>query len=175
MQNSPASSTVANATDEELAAASRRRMHAATRELVHRHAEPTYAICTRWLSDEPAASAACVEIFSKAFDVLDPEAPFRLTLLRIATRHLEAMDVPAVVEQTSAGKHSLENLLSRCLSALEPEHRLILLLRDLTGLSIEGISKVLEIPEATSLARLSRARTELARQVSRNSSPTDVV
>ena len=150
-------------------------MHAATRELVHRHAEPTYAICTRWLADEHAASAACVEIFSKAFDALDPDAPFRLTLLRIATRHLEAMEVPAVVEQASTGTHSLETLLSQCLSALEPEHRLILLLRDLAGLSIEGISKVLEIPEATSLARLSRARTELARQVSRNSSSTDVV
>jgi len=150
-------------------------MHAATRELVHRHAESTYAICSRWLSNDHAASTACVEIFSQAFDVLDPEAPFRLTLLRIATRHLESMAVPAVVEQTPTGKHSLETLLARCLSALEPEHRLILLLRDLNGLSIEGISKVLEIPDATSMARLSRARTELARQVSRNSSPSDVV
>jgi len=150
-------------------------MHAATRELVHRHAEPTFAICSRWLSDNEAASAACVEIFSQAFNTLDPEQPFRLTLLRIATRYLEAMDVPARVDQNREGKNSLETLLSRCLSALEPEHRLILLLRDLSGLSIEGISKVLEIPEATSMARLSRARTELARQVSRNSTPADVV
>jgi len=168
-------STVANATDEELGAASRRRLHAATRELVRRHAGPTYALCHRWLNQEEESLQACIEIFSKVFSDQQESIPFRLKLLQITTRHLESMEVPAVVAREPSRKPSLEDLLSYCLSALEPEHRLILLLRDLTDLSIEGISKALEIPEPSATSRLSRARTELALQVAKHSSPTDVV
>ena len=175
MRGSPHSNTVANARDEELVAASGRHLHAATRELVNRHSPMVYALCFRWLSDEEQAIEVCVDAFAEVFAQKNPKDAFQVRLYRIISASLEKTHTPAVVIRTAPKQRSLGGLLSRCMAALEPEHRLILLLRDLCGLGIDTIAKVLEVPERTAYSRLSRSRTELAREVARHSSPVDVV
>lgn len=175
MRGSPHSSTVANATDEELVAASGRRLHAATRELVRRHSPMVYALCFRWLGDEEKASNVCVEAFSHVFAEKNPTELFQVRLFRLLSVSLEDIHTPAFVIRSAPKQRSLGSLLTRCMAALEPEHRLILLLRDLCGLSTKTIAGVLEIPEPTAYSRLSRSRTELAREVARHASSVDVV
>ena len=158
-----------------MVAASGRHLHAATRELVNRHSSIVYALCFRWLNNEEQAIEVCVDAFAEVFAEKNPAAPFQVRLFRIVSSTLEQTHTPAVVIRTAPKQRSLGNLLSRCMAALEPEHRLILLLRDLCGLGIDTIAEVLEVPERTAYSRLSRSRTELAREVARHSSPMDVV
>jgi RNA polymerase sigma-70 factor (ECF subfamily) len=60
--------------------------------------------------------------------------------------------------RTEAREH-LEHLLAR----LTPEHRAILVLRELEQLSYRDIAAVLHVPEGTVMSRLARARAELVR------------
>jgi RNA polymerase sigma factor (sigma-70 family) len=50
------------------------------------------------------------------------------------------------------------------LAALAPEHRAVLVLRDVDGLSEAEVSRVLGVPEGTVKSRLHRARTSFARR-----------
>jgi DNA-directed RNA polymerase specialized sigma24 family protein len=175
MRGSPHFSTVANATDEELVAASGRHLHAATRELVARHSPMVYALCFRWLGDEELASGVCVDAFSQVFAEKHTTEIFQIRLYRFISLYLEGIHTPAFVVRSAPKQRSLGNLLTRCMAALEPEHRLILLLRDLCGLTTETIASVLEIPNPTAYSRLSRSRTELAREIARHATPADVL
>jgi RNA polymerase sigma-70 factor, ECF subfamily len=51
--------------------------------------------------------------------------------------------------------------LSRAISELTPEHRAVILLREVDGLSYEEISHVLECPKGTVMSRLHYARRQL--------------
>jgi RNA polymerase sigma factor (sigma-70 family) len=48
--------------------------------------------------------------------------------------------------------------LERMLASLPPEHRAVLVLRDLDGLSEQEVADLLDIPVGTAKSRLSRAR-----------------
>ena len=68
-----------------------------------------------------------------------------------------------------------ERMLQSGLSALDEEHRQIILMRDLEDMSYEEIASILELPKGTVKSRLHRARAELARQLSFRMSATDVL
>lgn len=50
------------------------------------------------------------------------------------------------------------------LAELTPEHRAVLVLRDMDGLAEIDVAALLNVPEGTVKSRLSRARTEFARR-----------
>ena len=55
----------------------------------------------------------------------------------------------------------LEAAVQRELAALEPEHRLLIVLRDVQGLSYQEILRITGLQEGTLKSRLHRARVAL--------------
>jgi RNA polymerase sigma-70 factor (ECF subfamily) len=61
----------------------------------------------------------------------------------------------------AASRSELSERLSKALEELTPEHRAVILLREVEGLSYDEISEVLQIPRGTVMSRLHYARTHL--------------
>lgn len=55
-------------------------------------------------------------------------------------------------------RKELEHAVQACVSALDDDHREVLVLRDIQGFAYEEIADILQIPEGTVKSRLSRAR-----------------
>jgi len=51
--------------------------------------------------------------------------------------------------------------VQKCISTLDEEFKVVLVLRDIQGLSYEEIKDILKIPEGTVKSRISRARGAL--------------
>jgi RNA polymerase sigma-70 factor (ECF subfamily) len=67
--------------------------------------------------------------------------------------------VPAGVDQVAPSVDlDLEQDVRATLAALTPEHRAVLVLRDLEGLSEAEAAAALDVPEGTAKSRLARAR-----------------
>ncbi len=62
---------------------------------------------------------------------------------------------------TTASRTELRNRLDEALQQLTPEHRAVILLREVEGLSYDEISEVLQCPRGTIMSRLHYARTRL--------------
>ena len=62
----------------------------------------------------------------------------------------------------------LRQVLGQALETLSPEHRQVLLLRELQGLSYEEISDVLELDLGTVKSRIARAREKMRKYLLRN-------
>ncbi len=71
-------------------------------------------------------------------------------------------DVPAEPDPTARSDVRLD--LTTMLACLSPEHRAVIVLRELQGLTYEAIAGVLKIPRGTVESRLHRARQELRRR-----------
>lgn len=67
--------------------------------------------------------------------------------------------------EDSAGHRQLLGIVEREMCTLNPEFRLILVLRDIQGLSYQEISRVLDTSEGTVKSRLHRARDELKKRM----------
>jgi RNA polymerase sigma-70 factor, ECF subfamily len=61
----------------------------------------------------------------------------------------------------AASRSELSDRLGKALEELTPEHRAVILLREVEGLSYDEISEVLQIPRGTVMSRLHYARTRL--------------
>lgn len=61
----------------------------------------------------------------------------------------------------------LESVIQRALGALDPDHRALIVLRDLEGLAYEEIMTVTGLPEGTVKSRLHRARAALREAIER--------
>lgn len=59
----------------------------------------------------------------------------------------------------------LEGILQREIAALEPEHRLLIVLRDVQGLSYQDILRITGLQEGTLKSRLHRARLALKERI----------
>lgn len=177
---SPRSSMLAS--DEELVAATLAGDMSAFERLVERYRDLVVRVAARIVGREEAEDVAQDSLL-RAFHRLDKfrhEAPFRSWLLRIvhntALNHL-ARRVPTPVEEVpeveeglnSSERSPARNLEERerrdrlavKLTQLRPQHRSVLVLRDVEGLSYEEISAVTEMPLGSVKGRLHRARAEL--------------
>jgi len=72
-----------------------------------------------------------------------------------------ALDIAGTDGRTATEGHLMLATVRRCLQSLSPEHRAILMLVCVDGLSYREAAEVLDIPIGTVMSRLSRGRQEL--------------
>jgi len=154
----------------------------AWRALVERYQRPVFALLSRMLS--PVARRDLVEdlaqdTFLRAFRALpafDRAGPGRLSswLLTIATRlaldelrqrrptvePLRAAELQAT-GASGPDRRLLGEAVTRAVERLSPDHRAVILLREVHGLAYEEVAAALAISLGTVRSRLSRARAEL--------------
>jgi RNA polymerase sigma-70 factor (ECF subfamily) len=165
---------------------------AAFERLVERHRAIVVRVAGRIVGPDAAEDVA-QDAFLRAFHRLPrfrADAPFRAWLLRIAQNAaLDALarsrrdPAPAVADDDSAvavadaaERRPAESLAARGrrdrlagkLRQLRGEHRVVLVLRDLEGLSYEEIADVTGTPLGSVKGRLHRARRELIGLLERN-------
>ncbi|MDI3514151.1 MAG: hypothetical protein PWP40_1380 [Rhodocyclaceae bacterium] len=155
---------------------------AAFAALVRRHQDRVFGFILRMLDARDEAMELTQDVFLKAWQALPhwrPEASFSTWLLQIARnaaldqlrrRRLvrfapldDGMDVADAApgpEARYAGRQR-QALLERALQRIAPEHREILLLREIEDLSYGELAAVLGVPEGTVKSRLARARAAL--------------
>ncbi|HEU4733176.1 MAG TPA: sigma-70 family RNA polymerase sigma factor [Kofleriaceae bacterium] len=154
----------------------------AWRALIERYQGPVFALLSRMLS--PVARRDLVEdlaqeTFLRVFRALpgfDRRAPGRLSswILTIATRlaldelrqRRPALDAAHAVHVEPAAaippdRRLLAEAVTRAVARLSPDHRAVILLREVHGLSYDEIAAALAVSPGTVRSRLSRARDEL--------------
>jgi len=159
--------------------------HDAYETLVRRYEAKIRRLCASLLSDAAEADDAAQEVFLKAYRSLDrfrADASFSTWLYRIAANHCRdclrararaaSESWEALVEQQG---DRIERLLSappgidtsgevdlvqRVLDQLSPDYRLILVLREVEGLSYEELAETLHCSLDAVRGRLSRARED---------------
>jgi RNA polymerase sigma-70 factor (ECF subfamily) len=158
-------------------------------ELVRRYQGPVMRFCQRMTGSAQDAEEIAQDSFVRVYRHLDhitPQAKFstllfgiarNLTLnaLRDAKRHgrgnLEPLDIanPAPDEtlrpDRAARLKEMESIVERGISMLSPEHREIIILREINGLDYDTIAEVLKCQKGTVKSRLARAREQLRESV----------
>jgi RNA polymerase sigma-70 factor (ECF subfamily) len=149
--------------------------------LVAAHEDRIYHAAYRITGNAEDARDAAQETFVKAFRALPRyrhEAAFGTWLHRIAVNAsldivrrrpqappvpLEEVVLPAQTHNpdTEAERHEVQRRVHDALRRLAPDHRVIVVLRDLQGLAYEEIAEALRMPIGTVRSRLSRAREAL--------------
>ncbi len=175
-------------TDAELVRLTRQGDRGAFQEIVERYQRKIYAVVLGMLHDHDAAWGTSQETFLKALRSLDAfkgEASFYTWLYRIAVnlaidyqRHEWRRPVvgasDATIESQSAALpqrdedpfHHVRNReigerVRAAIDQLTPEHRAVILLREVEGLSYDEISRVMECAKGTVMSRLHYARRKL--------------
>ncbi len=163
----------------------------AYRELVEKYQSRIYAMICGMVRDREEAHDLTQDAFVKAFKNLDRfrlEASFYTWLYRIASnvsidwlrkqkrrKHDEFDESRAVRDSTgmidpiyqkqSPGKElersQLKDRIFDAMETLSPEHRQIVLLREVEGYSYSEIAEVMGIPEGTVMSRVFYARRKL--------------
>jgi RNA polymerase sigma-70 factor (ECF subfamily) len=151
-------------------------------QLVERHRDVVYRVAARVVGPEEAEDVS-QDAFLRAFHRLDrfrSEGAFRAWLLQIThnaavsavvRRRPEAIDDPdeleadpVAVERSPVSRLEGRERRARLegkIRVLRPEHRAVLVLRDVEGLSYEEIGEITEMPLGSVKGRLHRARDEL--------------
>jgi RNA polymerase sigma-70 factor (ECF subfamily) len=169
------------ATDEELVARARGGDLFAFERLVERH-RPVVTRVARRIAGADEADDVAQDAFLRAYHRLARfrgEGTFRAWLLQIthnaalsamARRRSEPAGLAPEPETEARGartpaqrleERERRERLERKLRGLRPEHRVVLVLRDVEGLSYEEIATVTESPLGSVKGRLHRARAEL--------------
>jgi RNA polymerase sigma-70 factor (ECF subfamily) len=171
--------------DECLARRLARREMGALREAYELHGERVQRLCLRLLGRSADAEDAAQEVFLKLFErarTFDGRARFstwlhrltvnlclhrmereRLRLARALPEDGAALVDPCASPAESLSRTEAREALQRLLARLSPEHRAVLVLRELEELSYQEIAAALELPEGTVMSRLARAREQLVR------------
>ncbi len=183
-------------TDEQLVADCQAGRSEAFEVLVRRHQDRLYGSLCHALGSSEDALDACQEAFMHAFRAIQTfrgEAQFYSWLYRIALNaattiqrsrarrpavSLDQFRADAGAEPAQGGADARpEGRLEReetitavqlALAALEPEQRLVIVLRDYEGLSYDDIAATLNCPIGTLRSRLHRARVELMKLMKRS-------
>ena len=162
---------------------------AAFEELVRRYQDRLYNTVYRLLDNSEDAQDVVQEAFLSAYQALDRfkgDAQFFTWLYRIAVntaisfkrkrrvalrlgRHGAEPDSPAEPLDSSESNrpgHLLEQAerersIRSALNRLSPEHRAVLILKDMEDMKYETIAGIMQIPIGTVRSRLHRARMEL--------------
>ena len=171
--------------DRSLVEGLRQREMSALREAYERHGAQVQRLCLRLLGRATDAEDATQDVFLKLLErtgSFDGRSLFsswlhRLTVntclhrlererLRLVRPLPEALDAPADPGEApgdSLARTEVRLQLERLLARLSGEHRAVLVLRELEGLSYREIAATLSVPEGTVMSRLARARAELVR------------
>jgi len=175
--------------DQRLIAASLRGDASAFGELVRRYQNRLYHTVYRLVDNPEDALDVVQEAFLSVYQSLDSfkgDSLFFTWLYRIAVntaismkrkrrvvysidaaRHGdEARHEPADPSELNRPGHALEQAeqsrrVHEALSKLSPEHRAVLVMKDMEGQKYEDMAEVLEVPIGTIRSRLHRARLEL--------------
>ena len=178
-------------TDATLVARARGGELPAFEELVDRHRDVVVRVAARMVGREDAEDVA-QDAFLRAFHRLGrlrADAQFRPWLLRIAhntaldqlerqgrARRAEVADDAAEEHERSSERtparlveeRERRERLAGKLALLRPEHRAVLVLRDLEGLPYDDIAEITDMPLGSVKGRLHRARGELIEILRRN-------
>jgi RNA polymerase sigma-70 factor, ECF subfamily len=162
---------------------------AAFQELVERYSRKIYAVLLGMLHDPDAAWETSQDTFLKALRSLDQfkgESSFYTWLYRIAVnlaidyqRREGRKPLLGVTDETVEAQQGLQAEMRRddpfrrvtnhqigervraAIDQLSPEHRAVILLREVEGLSYDEISRVMECAKGTVMSRLHYARKRL--------------
>ncbi len=147
--------------------------------LYRQHRRRALAIARRILGDQDEAEDVVQDVFSKLLSRpvrFDGKAAHSTWLYRImvnssinllrARRRRERLESrpvqPQSPEEATCGREMKDRLVE-ALAELTEQHRQVLWLRELRGLSYPEIAKRLGVPEGTVKSALNRARTRLLR------------
>ena len=177
-----------NADDHRLIVECLQGRHAAFGELVCRYQDRLFNTVYRLLGNAEDAQDVVQEAFLSAFQSLDSfkgDSQFYTWLYRIAfntavslkRKQRVALSMHGLREdggeieppdpsEFSQPDHALqqaeeERRIQRALNRLSPEHRAVLILKDMEGEKYETMAEVLQVPIGTIRSRLHRARLEL--------------
>jgi RNA polymerase sigma-70 factor (ECF subfamily) len=163
-------------------------------ELVLKHKDRLFNLCLRFLGDYQEANDSAQEVFVKVYRSLKRfrfESAFSTWLYRIAVntcknklksseyRHRKKMvhlDNPGdtgaleIRDETRSPLLELEkkerlNLIRRAIDSLPPEQKMVVVLRDIEGVSYEDIAHITGYSLGTVKSRLSRARLDLRKKL----------
>ncbi len=181
--------------DQDLVRASRRGDEEAFRELVERYQRKVVAVALGMVHNRDDAVEIAQETFVKAYENLDRfkgESSFYTWLYRIVVNR--AIDFqrrerrhPTVgLEDWSGGGENYEEVLKEerltdpyqetesrevgarvtaAINELTPDHKAVILLREVEGLSYEEISRVMQCSKGTVMSRLHYARKKLQKRL----------
>jgi RNA polymerase sigma-70 factor, ECF subfamily len=177
-----------SADDQRLIAECLRGNASAFGELVRRHQDRLFHTIFRMVNNAEDARDVVQEAFLSAYQSLDSfkgDSLFFTWLYRIAVntaislkrkqrvvlsidsaRGGEPLAEPADTSEVNRPGHALEQSeqegrVQRALGRLSPEHRAVLVMKDMEGQKYEDIADVLRVPIGTIRSRLHRARLEL--------------
>lgn len=174
---------------------------AAFEELVRLYEKRVYAVALRSSGNPEDADDIVQEVFLRAWRSIESfrgDSGFSTWLFRITMnlcvdharhRHAQPQTQPIVTDDeterpipdtTPTPEEHLDNRelgreLAAALAEVSEEHRRIVLLRDVSGMSYTEIAEVLEISEGTVKSRLSRARIALRKVLLRRGNLLPVV
>jgi RNA polymerase sigma-70 factor, ECF subfamily len=158
-------------------------------ELVMTYQHRVFGVALRMLGNRAEAEEVAQEAFVRAHRALGAfrgdaklstwlyAITSRLCLNRLASgeRRLTRQGEDALLRLSDAGprpdaaleRRELETALGRAIAELPEDRRIVVVLRDLEGLSYEEIAEVLELPLGTVRSRLHRARADLKEKLER--------
>ncbi|MBI1317862.1 MAG: sigma-70 family RNA polymerase sigma factor [Candidatus Hydrogenedens sp.] len=154
-------------------------------ELVRRYEQPVIHFCQRMVNSREDAEDLAQEAFVRVYrniGKLEPQAKFSTLLFGIARNlalnHLrdtgrrgrgktDALDDHVLAAEPRTGpvfqaeQSEMLALIERALNRLSPDHREVLLLRELQGMDYDGIAEVIGCRKGTVKSRIARAREQL--------------
>ena len=171
--------------------------------LVSEHQKKVYNLALRLLRDPDDAADAAQDAFVKAYTGLDgfrADSKFSVWLYRITynicldflRKRSRAAEVPLTYEDDEGGeaelpipdesaspereyeKKELRALIREGLDSLSPDHRQILVMREISDMSYAEIAEALSIEEGTVKSRIARARQNLAEFLSAHGTSGDL-
>lgn len=176
-------------TEQELVHSARKGDSMAFGELMQAHQDKIYTLCYRMTGNAEDAADLTQEVFLSAWRSLSrfqEQSSFGTWIYRMATnasidflrrekrRQVLSMTMEEDSEERQAQvpdeRYSPHRLLEQkearqavadALAALSPEHRQVLVLREMEGLSYQEIGQLLDLEEGTVKSRIARARLAL--------------
>ena len=142
----------------------------AFRTLVERHAPMAYSLALRMTCSSQSAANTVQAAFLSAWRSLPKfliDANFAAHICGLIINAVKQADA-APANDTQTEQSDKEIALQRSLIQLSANHRAILLLREVGGLSFEEISAILELTAGTVESRLARAMQEIQEKTSQD-------
>ncbi|MFT4705524.1 MAG: RNA polymerase sigma-70 factor (ECF subfamily) [Bradymonadia bacterium] len=179
----------------------KRRDERAFAVLVEKHQRQVFAIVFRMLGDRAEAEDVAQEVFVTVFKAIDRfrgDSKLSTWIYRIATNHcrnrikylgrrhhgrtkdiddtqestfLSALSDPAPRPDAAFEGKRMEVAVQEALAAIEPDHREVIVLRDLEQLPYQEIAEILAVAEGTVKSRLFRARAALQAEIQARTGP----